>query len=163
MLQNESTIIILSPLGCAVFCLVRNSLCKNSMEHLVNFFPYGSLCMTFLQPFCCARVFLVIETKFVFLAGLVVLIHWISSVCLIIQEVQWMVFHLTGTISPQAYQISMVMDVFMSMYNMIYIFCPWVRTHTAIDSTCSFSSSLRALTKSLISCSFPQSHQGRQS
>jgi len=59
----------------------------------------------------------VVETKYVIVPGLVVLIHWISSACSTIQEVQWMVFRLTGTIYLQAYQISMVMDVYMSMYN----------------------------------------------
>ena len=59
--------------------------------------------------------------------GLVVLILWISSACSTIQEVQWMVFHPTGTISLQAYQISMVMDVFMSMYNIHGLLTKWSR------------------------------------
>ena len=38
-----------------------------------------------------------------------------------------MVFHPTGTISLQAYQISMVMDVFMSMYNIYGLLTKWSR------------------------------------
>lgn len=91
-----------------------------------------------------------------------VLIHWISSVCSTIQEVQWTAFHLTGTISHQGCQISMVMGVFMSMY--------WDKDQklSSIFACCILSKITEGFTvfsgyQFFVVIAVPQSRQGRQS